>query len=133
MLTLAPAARQALEAHAAGGYPHEVCGVLLGRSQDVLESIPAKNLNTERARDRYLIDPQDQLRIEKDARARGLEVLGYYHSHPDHPARPSATDLELSWEGVAYLIAAVEKDGVKAIAAWRREAGGSAFVELGLA
>ena len=131
MLRLAAPARQALEAHAAKGYPSEVCGILLGRGEQISEAQPAANLNTERAHDRYQLDPQDQLRIEKDARARGLEVLGYYHSHPDHPAQPSATDLELSWEGVHYLIIAVAGAQVQALRAWRRL--GQAFEEVPLA
>ena len=114
------------------GYPHEVCGILLGLDGALTEAWPTKNLNEVRSRDRYLIDPQDQLRIEKDARVRGLEVLGYYHSHPDHPALPSSTDLELSWEGVIYVIVGVEAGKVAAVTAWRREVGQRAFIEEAL-
>jgi proteasome lid subunit RPN8/RPN11 len=65
-----------------------------------------------------LIDPQDQLKVEKDARQRGLEVLGYYHSHPDHPARPSNYDREHAWPWYSYVILAVEKGEAKELTSW---------------
>ena len=100
---------EAIRQHGARDYPGECCGVMLGKTngvcKEVVEIVPLKNLRNDPARaqellpvdepgreterNRFLIDPLDQLRVEKDARARGLEVLGYYHSHPDHPARPS--------------------------------------------
>ena len=116
MLILDAATEQALEAHARSGYPHEVCGLLVGRiempggARRVLEARQAANLNRERAADRYDLDPADYLRIENEARARRLEVLGVYHSHPDHPSRPSETDrlrAEEIWqeaESWSYLI-----------------------------
>jgi len=97
--------------HVVAAYPDEACGILLGKAGvncDVTEAHPCKNLNEARARDRYQIDPKEQLRIERDARERGLDVLGYFHSHPDHPAQPSHTDLALSWEEVLYVIVAVD-------------------------
>jgi proteasome lid subunit RPN8/RPN11 len=126
-LRLGPTAWAALRAHAESGYPLEVCGLLLGRGDEVREAHPCRNLNTERARDRYQMDPADQLRLEKDARARGLDVLGYYHSHPDHPADASATDLALSWEGVHYLIVAVQQGKLVDQRLWWREQGAAAF------
>jgi proteasome lid subunit RPN8/RPN11 len=127
------AAVQVLKAHGESGYPHETCGVLLGKSAEglveVQEAHACGNANTERAADRYLIEPKDQLRVEKDARARGLDVVGYYHSHPDHPSQASSTDLAQSWEGVLYLILAVEKGRASRLQAWWRDSGQAAFSE----
>ena len=133
---LQSAAVEALKAHGQSGYPHESCGVLLGRlsgaSLEVLEAHACANANADRAADRYLIEPQDQLRIEKDARARGLDVVGYYHSHPDHPSQASATDLAQSWEGVLYLILAVEKGQARRLQGWWRSSGEPAFTEVSI-
>lgn len=125
-LRLDPAARRAIRDAAQAGYPYEVCGVLLGRPGDppqVLEAVPVPNADAQRARDRYLLDPLAQLKAEKDARARGLEVLGYYHSHPDHPADASETDQAQSWEGVFYLIQAAGADRPGPLKAWYRPPG----------
>jgi len=127
-------ARAALQAHAAAQYPHEACGVLLGRALEkaceVQEAVPCRNINAERAHDRYQIDPKEQLKVEKDARARGLDVLGYFHSHPDHPAAASATDLALSWEDVLYLIQAVDKGRPGDLQAYWRPAGSVDFEKV---
>ena len=124
--------------HGIRDYPSECCGVLLGRAnedtKDVLEVVPLRNLRRngdlarevlplenpahETERNRFLIDPRDQLRVEKDARARGLEVLGYYHSHPDHPARPSAYDRDHAWPWYSYVIMAVWGGSTKDITSW---------------
>ena len=125
-----------MKAHGQSGYPHETCGVLLGRFAEgpveVLEAHACGNANTDRAADRYRIEPQDQLRIEKQARARGLDVVGYYHSHPDHPSQASATDLAQSWEGVLYLILAVEKGQAGRLQGWWRSGGEAAFSEVSI-
>jgi proteasome lid subunit RPN8/RPN11 len=122
-----------LESYAQAGYPHEICGILLGRAgetAEIREAHSCPNLNAERSRDRYLIDPLEQMRVERDARARGLDVLGYFHSHPDHPAAASATDLELSWEDLVYLIVSVRDAKVVDRRAWRRAPGAKAFDEI---
>lgn len=132
---LSPGAWAAIEAQVRGGYPHEACGVLLGRAgenAEILEAHACANLNTERAQDRYLIDPRDQLTIEKGARLRSLDVVGYFHSHPDHPAAASATDLDQSWEQLVYLIVSVREGRVADRKAWFRPAGKLAFEEVGL-
>jgi proteasome lid subunit RPN8/RPN11 len=110
-LRLAEAARRAIAGAAEAGYPHEVCGILLGRlgAEAVAEeAAPCPNINAERSRDRYELDPLTQVKIEKGARERGLDVVGYYHSHPDHPAQASVTDSQLSWPGIYYLIQSVQ-------------------------
>ena len=125
----------AVEAHARQGYPHEICGVLLGRAGDPLriqEAHPCANRNTERAQDRYLIDPLQQMRFERDGRRRGLDVVGYFHSHPDHPAVPSVTDLELSWENLLYLIVSLRDGKVVEAKAWVRPSGQKNFEEVAL-
>src|SRR5258708_4441267 len=120
MLKLRSFQLKAIHEHASKAYPNECCGIFIGRRDAgdslVEECRPAGNINTERAQDRYLIDPKDLLKAEKDARAKGLEVLGYYHSHPDHPAMASSTDSAQSWESYVYLILSVQ-NGVPAEAA----------------
>jgi proteasome lid subunit RPN8/RPN11 len=120
-----------LERFARRGYPDEVCGLLLGRAGahaiEVVEILEARNLAAERRRDRYLLDPQDWLAAEARARATGIDIVGVWHTHPDHPARPSATDLAAAWPDFSYLILAVRADGVTAVTAWRLA--GDVFVE----
>jgi proteasome lid subunit RPN8/RPN11 len=76
---------------------------------------------------RYVISPGQFLRAEKEARAAGLDVLGFYHSHPDHPAQPSAFDLEHAWPWYSYLIASVEKGRVADVRSWRLREDRAAF------
>jgi proteasome lid subunit RPN8/RPN11 len=83
------------------GYPFEVCGVLLGQDHTVREVVPVANRETESPRVRYEIAPEDLIRIQREAREAGREILGYYHSHPDHPARPSETDRRVAAEGLS--------------------------------
>src|SRR5579863_9280659 len=104
----------ALRRHGEETYPHECCGVLLGRMNGdervVTSSARAGNTRTDSAHNRYNIDPRDQIRIQREARERGEDVIGYYHSHPDHPAKASANDLEEAhWPGLSYVITSVEK------------------------
>ena len=100
-----------ISTHAVEGYPNEVCGIVLGRCEGevkrCVEVRRAVNLNTERAHDRYEIDPSDLLNAEKEGRERGLEVIGFYHSHPDHPDAPSEFDRERAWPCYSYLIVSV--------------------------
>lgn len=138
MLKLNQRQIEAIRAHGRREYPNECCGVLIGASNEALkevrEVVPLKNLRLdsetaqkllpvsdpgiESERNRFLIDPKDQLRVEKEARARGLEVLGYYHSHPDHPARPSNYDREHAWPWYSYVILSVERGEAKDLTCW---------------
>jgi len=124
--------------HGVRDYPSECCGILLGHAdgdrKEVTEVVPLENLRrdperaqallpleapgSESERNRFLIDPMDQIRVEKDARARGLDVLGYYHSHPDHPARPSNYDRDHAWPWYSYVIIAVERGEPKELNSW---------------
>ena len=104
----------AIRRHGEQTYPHECCGVLLGRAvdgvNDVEDAIRAGNTRTDSAHNRYNIAPQELVRIQRQARERGLDIVGFYHSHPDHPAQWSKTDFaEAHWLGCSYVITAVEK------------------------
>ena len=102
---------EAIQAHGADGYPNEICGFMLGPKGDgeVTEVRPARNIIVERSRDRYEIDPRDHIRTQREADAAGLDIVGYYHSHPDHPAQPSRFDTERAWAGYVYLIVSVQE------------------------
>ena len=115
MLRLSRKDYDALRQHGEETYPSECCGLLLGRVQEdgtrlVTSTARAGNTRTDSPHNRYNIDPRDQIRIQREARDRGEDVIGYYHSHPDHPARWSLTDLaEAHWPGISYIITSVEK------------------------
>lgn len=91
------------------------------------EFMPLENPGRESERNRYLVDPREQLQVEKDARTRGLAVLGYYHSHPDHPARPSEYDREHAWSWYSYVIVAVDRGIARDTRSWVLSEDGSAF------
>ena len=118
-------ARRQVRDWAQAGYPFEACGLLIGHQSpgDVwVERVTrARNLNRERARDRYELDPKDFLGADRAAEKAGLEVIGVWHSHPDHPARPSPTDHANAWPGWSYLIVAVTDGKVTDIRSWRLE------------
>ncbi len=113
MLKLFPNVRSFILAHAREIYPHECCGLLIGKTENGVrvahEALRAGNLNTERAHDRFLLDPKDYMRIDREAQKRGFDIVGIYHTHPDHPAQPSKTDLEAAFEGYSYIIVSVQK------------------------
>ncbi|ADW69886.1 Mov34/MPN/PAD-1 family protein [Granulicella tundricola] len=103
---------EALRAHGQETYPHECCGVLLGKAADganeVREVVRAGNTRTDSAHNRYNIAPGELIKIQRQARNAGLDIVGFYHSHPDHPAMWSATDIaEAHWIGCSYVITRV--------------------------
>jgi len=105
---------EALRQHGEETYPHECCGVLLGQIREdervVISIARAGNTRTDSAHNRYNIDPRELVRIQREGRERGEDIVGFYHSHPDHPARWSPTDLaEAHWFGCSYVITSVEK------------------------
>ena len=124
-LKLPLAARHGLAELVAKGYPEETCGLLVGSAVDgerrVERVVQARNLNRARPRDRYELDPLDHLQADEAARRDGLEVVGVWHSHPDHPARPSETDRGAAWPGWSYVIAAVGASGLGELRSWRLE------------
>ncbi len=103
----------AIRRHGEQTYPHECCGVLLGHFEGDERTISAVvrcgNTRLDSPQNRYHIDPRELVRVQREARERGLDIVGFYHSHPDHPARWSSTDLaEAHWIGCSYVITAVE-------------------------
>ncbi len=114
MLRIPQATYDRLRAHGEETYPHECCGVLLGRAEGganvVADAVPAGNTRTDSAHNRYHIAPQELVKIQRLGRERDLDIVGFYHSHPDHPAQWSATDFaEAHWLGCSYVITAVAK------------------------
>jgi proteasome lid subunit RPN8/RPN11 len=117
MLKLSEPIYNALRKHGEETYPHECCGVLLGRSlqnadnvdvNTVEDAVRAGNTRTDSAHNRYHIAPQELIKIQRQGRERGLDIVGFYHSHPDHPAQWSKTDFaEAHWLGCSYIITAV--------------------------
>jgi proteasome lid subunit RPN8/RPN11 len=112
MLHLTYSDYAALRAHGEETYPHECCGVLLGNATPdgnrVREIVRAGNTRTDSAHNRYNIAPEELIRIQRQSRKRGLDIVGFYHSHPDHPAQWSPTDFaEAHWLGCSYVITAV--------------------------
>jgi proteasome lid subunit RPN8/RPN11 len=105
----------ALRRHAEETYPHECCGLLLGRVDDdgtriVTSAVRCGNTRTDSPQNRYNIDPRELVRLQREGRERGEDIVGFYHSHPDHPAQWSPTDLaEAHWFGCSYVITSVEK------------------------
>jgi proteasome lid subunit RPN8/RPN11 len=109
---------EAIRRHGERTYPHECCGVLLGKSGEygnaVETAVEAGNTRTDSAHNRYNIAPQELIRIQRQGRERGLDIVGFYHSHPDHPAQWSKTDFEEAhWIGCSYVITSVEQGTAK--------------------
>ncbi len=114
MLSLPQLVFDALRAHGEETYPHECCGVLLGSASPdantVASAVRAGNTRTDSAHNRYHIAPAELIRIQREARSHGWDIVGFYHSHPDHPAQWSATDFaEAHWLGCSYVITSVEQ------------------------
>ncbi len=112
MLNVKQAEYDAMRAHGEETYPHECCGILLGHSaggaNTVVELMRAGNTRTDSAHNRYNIAPQELVAAQRAGRKKGLDIVGFYHSHPDHPAQWSVTDFaEAHWLGCSYVITAV--------------------------
>jgi proteasome lid subunit RPN8/RPN11 len=118
-LHLRISADQAIRAHGRETYPHECCGALIGRGDVVLEAFALSNTTEEGPRRRFLVRPSDYRQAEQRASTQGMELLGFYHSHPDHPARPSQYDLDHAWPVFAYVIVAVEGGRDGNLRSWR--------------
>lgn len=108
---------------AEAAYPYEGCGVLIGNpapgAVSVSEVFEGRNLVQDRRHDRYELDPKDIIQAEQRAREAGQEVVGFYHTHPDHPARPSQFDTERAWSGYHYVVIAVEAGQLAEATAWQ--------------
>ena len=106
-LTITPWVDTAIRRHGQDTYPHECCGALVGRSGCVTGIVALPNTTEEGPRRRFLVRPSDYQMADRRASELGGELLGFYHSHPDHPAQPSQYDLDHAWPTFAYIIVAV--------------------------
>ena len=117
-ITLSAAVDAAIRAHGRETFPHECCGAMLGKDGVVHEAFKLPNTTEEGPRRRFLVRPDDYRVAEKRAREAGLDLLGFYHSHPDHPARPSQYDLDHAWPTFAYIIVAVAQGAATDMTVW---------------
>lgn len=112
-------------------YPHECCGILGGRSNGVRRTVtgifPARNERADSPRNRYLISPEFHLRVHRDLAARREEIVGFFHSHPDSPARPSEYDREHAWPWYSYVIVSVVRGSTRELLSWTLKDDRSAF------
>lgn len=117
--------------HGAETYPHECCGALLGREEDgereVVDLLPLANRREDSPRNRFELTPEDVRLAEKTAREKCLELIGWYHSHPDAPARPSEYDRDHAWPWYSYLIVSMEARRPRDTKSWRLRDDRSAF------
>jgi proteasome lid subunit RPN8/RPN11 len=122
MIRIAENALQQVRDHGAQAYPEECCGMMLGKDLDGARTIeavlPVPNVREGNRRRRFLISPQDYVEAEKTAAARGMDLLGFYHSHPDHPAAPSTYDTEHALPWFTYLIVSVIQGNPGEVTAW---------------
>jgi len=135
MITLDKKHLTEMRQHGERDYPFECCGLMLGRFENnsqkvVVETYPISNAREEAAkRNRFLIRPDELMRGEKYARAKGLDVVGFYHSHPDDRAVPSKYDLDHAWPTYSYIVVSVEKGQAADLRSWEMEADRSKFNE----
>lgn len=118
MLRFAVSDYEIIRRHGEETYPEECCGILIGKregdTRTVLSALRCTNTRTDSPQSRYRIDPRELVQAQREARERGLDIVGFYHSHPDHPAQWSPTDLEEAhWTGCSYVITSVEKGSAR--------------------
>ncbi len=124
--------------HGAETYPNECCGALLGRDADaeaipvratreVLATFPLVNRREDSLRNRFFVTAEDAHDADKAAQAQGLDLIGWYHSHPDHPAKPSEYDREHAWPWYSYIIVSVQNGNPQDMTSWRLQDDRSAF------
>jgi len=127
-VTIATELAQKIRAHGAETYPHECCGALLGREElvdgrkivrEILALYPLVNRRDDSPRNRFSVTSEDVRAAEKAAGGKELEVVGWYHSHPDHPARPSEYDREHAWPWYSYIIVSVANGKPEEMTSWR--------------
>ena len=117
----------AIRAHGVETYPNECCGALIGRDGIVSTTYALPNTTEEGPRRRFLVRPEDYREAERRATDAGGELLGFYHSHPDHPARPSQYDLDHAWPFFSYIIVSVRAGVSEEMTSWRLKEDRSAF------
>jgi len=130
MPELAADAEAEIRRHGTETYPHECCGALIASGGTIVEAFPLPNTTAEGPRRRFLIGPNDYRLAEGRAQARGGTLAGFYHSHPDHPARPSETDLAQAWPNLTYIIVAVRDGRPEDLRFWRLREDRSGFEEI---
>ena len=132
-LVLDPRQLAAIRRHGEADYPAEACGLIGGAVEGdckvALQLVPLANQRTDSARNRYLIDPVSFRRAQERLDRDGLEVIGVYHSHPDHPPTPSAFDREHAWPWLSYLILGVARGRAGEIKSWTLSQDRAAFAE----
>jgi proteasome lid subunit RPN8/RPN11 len=136
VVKLSPEIAEKIRKHGAETYPHECCGALLGRDSDaaatgsseerrspppreILELFPLVNRRDDSPRNRFSVTSEDVLAAEKAARVLGIDVVGWYHSHPDHPAEPSQYDRDHAWPWYSYIIVSVVDGEPQRMTSWR--------------
>lgn len=136
MIKLAARQRNEIATHGERDYPHECCGLLLGSFSEngsgkiCTEIYPISNAREEQAkRNRFLIRPEELMQGEKYAAAKSLDVIGFYHSHPDHPAVPSAYDLDHAWPVYSYIVVSVKSGKAEDLFSWEMQSDRSRFTE----
>ncbi len=134
MISLTVNQQDEIRRHGERDYPFECCGLMLGRFDQghkvVVETYPISNAREEEAkRNRFLIRPEELLAGEKYARDQGLDVVGFYHSHPDDRAVPSRYDLEHAWPTYSYVVTSIENGQAVALRSWEMESDRSRFNE----
>jgi len=128
-LALGAGVEESIRAHARQTYPHECCGALIGRDGFVQATHALPNTTEEGPRRRLLIRPDDYREAERQAGSLGLDLVGFYHSHPDHPARPSQYDLDHAWPVFSYVIVSVTAADTGLLTSWRLRDDRAAFDE----
>jgi proteasome lid subunit RPN8/RPN11 len=124
-------ARQVIRAAGVRCYPMEACGLLIGSMKDggwmIREAREIRNVNTERAADRFQLDPAEFQAVDRELRKKGRDIIGIFHSHPDCPARPSPTDLANAWESYAYIIISILEGRAEDLKCWTLNDAGNKF------
>ena len=133
VLQLGSGVLEAIQQHGRETYPHECCGALIGRESDVSSTMALPNITDEGPRRRFRISDADYMSVERTATAAGAELLGFYHSHPDHPARPSQYDLDHALPFFSYVIISVVSGEPGDVHSWKLRDDRSAFDEEPLA
>jgi proteasome lid subunit RPN8/RPN11 len=133
MLRIGRQVLEEIEAHMEETYPNECCGLIIGAAsggvRTGVRSWRCGNLNTERAVDRYQLDPMDMLRAQQALEGSDEDIVGIYHSHPDHPSRPSEFDRDHAWSGWSYMIGSVMSGKVESVQSWELDEAAHRFNE----
>jgi proteasome lid subunit RPN8/RPN11 len=138
MLRISGSVAEKIRQHGAESYPYECCGALLGRDEsagtipagaarEVVDLFPLVNRRDDSPRNRFSVTAEDVRHAELAAQAKGLDIVGWYHSHPDHPAHPSEFDREHAWPWYSYVIVGVQSGGPRQMTSWRLEDDRAAF------